>query len=176
MEKTTRFGIGLGSNQGDCLSHLQNAVCLLLEAVPSARLLAAASLYETDPVDCAPGTSPFLNTVIELEAAQAPEALHQHLANVEQKLGRPAVREKNAPRSVDLDLLYAGSLTVNTPTLQVPHPRWHLRRFVLEPLAEIRPDLVLPGQSETVLEKLRSLAGDASDVRKRAGTWLGTNP
>jgi len=132
--------------------------------------LAAGALYETDPVDCAPGTQAFLNTVIEMAAGVTPHTLHAHLQAVEQALGRPAQREKNAPRRLDMDLLYVGDFVSDDPVLIVPHPRLHLRRFVLQPLADIRPELVLPGHVQTIAEHLAALEDDPAAVR-RVGMW-----
>jgi 2-amino-4-hydroxy-6-hydroxymethyldihydropteridine diphosphokinase len=157
----TAFGIALGSNMGDREGNLQRAVELLVERIPGARLTARAGFYETAPVDCAPGTAAFVNSVIEIEAAVTPNQIHDHLQAVERALGRPEVREKNSPRTIDLDLLYAGDAVSDDPALTIPHPRLHLRRFVLEPLAEIRPDLLLPGMERTVRELLEALPADA---------------
>ena len=170
MSVTTAFGIGLGSNLGDRRAHLERGVEALLLRIPSGRLLAGASLYETDPVDCPPGTQAFLNTVIELEAPMSPQEMHAHLVAVESLTGRPLERERNAPRTLDLDLLYAGSYWSSDPILTVPHPRLHQRRFVLQPLAEIRPGLQLPGLFGTIAQALSVLADDPSTVRP-AGGW-----
>lgn len=167
----TAFGIALGSNQGDRRRNLETGVESLLSRIPTARLSAAASLYETEPVDCAPGTQAFLNTVIELDAPLSPQEMHTHLLAVESLLGRPLERARNAPRTLDLDLLYAGDFQSTDPVLTVPHPRLHQRRFVLQPLAEIRPALCLPGFSVTIAQALSSLADDPSCVRL-AGGWL----
>lgn len=167
---STVFGIALGSNQGDRQNNLEAGVEHLLARVPDARFRVGAALYETDPVDCALGTQAFLNTVIEVEAALLPEELHAHLVAVEALMGRPLERERNAPRTLDLDLLYAGDYQSKDPVLTVPHPRLHLRRFVLQPLAEIRPHLILPGMILTVAEILAALADDPSSVRT-VGTW-----
>lgn len=165
------FGIALGSNQGDRRGNLESGVEALLARMPEARLTAAASLYETEPVDCAPGTQAFLNTVIELEAPLSPQEMHAHLLAVEALLGRPLERERHAPRTLDLDLLYAGQFQSADPVLTVPHPRLHQRRFVLQPLAEIRPGLCLPGFSVTIAQALSALDDDPSCVRLEGG-WL----
>jgi 2-amino-4-hydroxy-6-hydroxymethyldihydropteridine diphosphokinase len=157
----TAFGIALGSNMGDREANLRRAVALLLERVPGARLVAQAGYYETAPVDCAPGTAAFVNSVVEIEAPATPHEIHEHMKAVERALGRPDAREKNSPRTIDLDLLYAGDMVSNDPALIIPHPRLHLRRFVLEPLAEIRPHLLLPGMTRTVRELLQALPADA---------------
>lgn len=151
------FGIALGSNLGDRAENMRRGIELLMARVPGIRLHASAQVYETEPVDCAPGTQAFLNTVIEVEAGCLPQELHEHLKAIEQALGRPEQRERNSPRTLDLDLLYADDVVSDDPVLTLPHPRMHLRRFVLEPLADIRPELVLPGQKVSVAELLASL-------------------
>lgn len=163
------FGIALGSNLGDRAANLRRALHLLLHQVPGLVLRASAPVYETAPVDCAPGTQAFLNTVVEVEANLHPRALHAQLKNIEQTLGRPAQREKNAPRTLDLDLLYADDFVSSDPELILPHPRLHQRRFVLQPLADIRPELVLPGQRITVAQLLAQLPDDPASIRKMSG-------
>ena len=152
-----RFGIALGSNLGDRAENIRRGIELLLARVPGVRLSASAPVYETEPVDCAPGTQAFLNTVIEVEADSLPHELHAHLKAVEQALGRPEKRERNSPRTLDLDLLYADDVVSDDPDLILPHPRLHLRRFVLQPLADIRPDLRLPGLQHSVAGLLAQL-------------------
>lgn len=149
-----RFGIALGSNLGDRAANMQRGITLLL-AVPGIELKASSPIYETDPVDCAPGTQAFLNSVIEVEATCTPHELHVHLKAIEHALGRPEQRERNSPRTLDLDLLYADDILSNDPELILPHPRLHLRNFVLQPLTDIRPGLVLPGFSKPVSCLLR---------------------
>lgn len=167
----TAFGIALGSNLGDRAANLRRGLELLLARLPeSARLTARAGWYETEPVDCAPGTQAFLNSVIEIEADLSPADMHAHLQAVEQAMGRPAVREKNAPRTLDLDVLYAGGAVSADPALVLPHPRLHQRRFVLAPLAEARPRLVLPGFEQSVDALLAALPDDPSGVRF-LGPW-----
>lgn len=150
------FGIALGSNLGDRAENIQRGIELLLARVPGIQLKASAPVYETDPVDCAPGTQAFLNTVIEIEADCPPHELHTHLKAIESALGRPEQRERNSPRTLDLDLLYADAIISTGPELILPHPRMHLRSFVLRPLVDIRPGLVLPGFSKTVSSLLQN--------------------
>lgn len=164
------FGIALGSNLGDRRANLEQGVSHLLQRIPQSQLLAGASLYETEPVDCAPGTQAFLNSVIELQAPLTPAELHAHLVAVESLMGRPAERAHHAPRTLDLDLLYAGDYVSLDPVLTVPHPRLHLRRFVLRPLVEIRPQLRLPGLSGNMTEAMAALTDEPDSVRL-AGTW-----
>ena len=167
-----RCGIALGSNLGDRLGNLRSGVELLLARVPGVELISVAPMYETAPIDCAPGTQAFFNSVIEVACKMDPHALREVTAGIEQELGRPAVRERNAPRSLDLDLLYFGDQVVSDEVLELPHPRLADRRFVLEPLSAIRPDLLLPGQELTVAVLLSRLPADAGVVRVMDETWV----
>jgi 2-amino-4-hydroxy-6-hydroxymethyldihydropteridine diphosphokinase len=149
-------GIALGSNLGDRDAELEAGLSFLRSLSVQGRLLESARL-ETAPVDCPPGSAPFLNAVTELQldaSAIPPHELLRRLQAFEKSRGRPAERAVNAPRPLDLDILYYGSQVVNEPDLIIPHPRAAQRRFVLEPLAQIRPELVLPGQTRTVRELL----------------------
>jgi 2-amino-4-hydroxy-6-hydroxymethyldihydropteridine diphosphokinase len=167
-----RCGIAVGSNVGDRLANLRCGVARLLEVVPRAKLTGVAPLYETAPVDCAPGTQAFLNSVVEIECALSPHELRELTAGVERWMGRPEWRERHAPRTLDLDLLYCGEAAVADEVLVIPHPRLGQRRFVLEPLAAIRADLVLPGQTATVGALLEALPGGGEVVRVRDGDWM----
>ena len=163
-------GIALGSNLGDRAAHLAAAKRFLssLHASPGAALCSA--LYETEPVDCAPGSAAFLNAVMEIETPLEPLDLLARLRQFEQQQGRAVDRGRNAPRQLDLDLLYAGDHHMDTPALILPHPRMSTRRFVLQPLAEIRPDLVLPGQDLTVAQLLAALPASPA-VRPADCAW-----
>jgi 2-amino-4-hydroxy-6-hydroxymethyldihydropteridine diphosphokinase len=164
-------GIAVGSNVGDRLANLQRGVRRLLELLPEAKLLAAGPLFETAPVDCAPGTQAFYNSVILLECGLAPHDLRELTAGIEQWMGRPQDRERNAPRTLDLDLLFYGDQQVNDAVLTLPHPRLAQRRFVLAPLAAVCGERVLPGQQQTVSELLERLpAGD--EVVKVSEQWI----
>jgi 2-amino-4-hydroxy-6-hydroxymethyldihydropteridine diphosphokinase len=166
------YGIALGSNLTDRVAALHRAVRRLLELDASAVLLSQASLYETDPVDCPPGSPPFINSVLEISSELSPDQLHALLLQIEKEAGRHEQRAHHAPRPLDLDMLYAGDCIMNTQRLTLPHPRLHLRRFVLEPLAEIRPGLLLPGHERTIGQYLTELpAGEL--VRRVASSQLG---
>jgi 2-amino-4-hydroxy-6-hydroxymethyldihydropteridine diphosphokinase len=165
------FGIALGSNLGDRLHHLQSALGATLRLVPGAQLLAAAPVYETSPVDCPPGSQSFFNTVIEIAADVEPLKLLQELRRIETELGRPNAHEHHAPRTVDLDLLYAGDVAMRQPELTLPHPRLHQRRFVLQPLADIRPELLLPGHTQNVAALLAALVSPEPPLRLVTGDW-----
>lgn len=152
-----RAGIALGSNLGDRRAHLSAAIAGLREiAVPGAPVLLAA-IYQTAPRDCPPGAPDFLNTVVEIEFAASPLDLLVTTRTIENQLGRVRCGTRNAPRVIDIDLLYHGDSCCDEPVLVLPHPRISQRRFVLQPLADIRPELVLPGQMLTVAELLDRL-------------------
>ena len=109
--------------------------------------------FETAPVDCPPDSPAFLNSVAEIKVdsvMMAPLNLFGCLEEFEMERGREPFRDDNAPRPLDLDIIYYGTEHFNQMGLVIPHPRAHLRQFVLEPLAYIRPDLLLPGQTKTV--------------------------
>jgi 2-amino-4-hydroxy-6-hydroxymethyldihydropteridine diphosphokinase len=160
-----RAGIALGANLGDRLRNLMTArerIFALPEVAPP---LLSSSVYETEPVECEPGADKFLNAVIEIGYAGPPQQLLRELKNIEALLGRPPEHAPNDSRTIDLDLLYHGARVIEEPQLQLPHPRMHLRGFVLHPLAEIRPNLILPGQTRTVGEISQESAHGPSVVR-----------
>lgn len=135
--------IALGANLDDPLAQLRAALDALA-ALPGSRLLRTSSYYRTAPVG-APGQPDYVNAVAALETALAPEALLAALLAIEHDFGRQRAYH-NAPRTLDLDLLLYDDLVIDRPHLQIPHPRLHLRAFVLVPLAEIAPALCLPGR------------------------------
>jgi 2-amino-4-hydroxy-6-hydroxymethyldihydropteridine diphosphokinase len=136
-----RVFVGLGANLGDTRSALARALGAL-DTLPGTHRVATSSLWRSAPVD-ASGPD-YLNAVAELRTALPPLALLQALQAIEAAQGRERPH-RNAPRTLDLDLLLHGQQQLQTPVLTLPHPRLHLRAFVLEPLAELAPDLVLPG-------------------------------
>lgn len=133
--------IGIGANLGDARANVADAIARLA-ALPASTLLAASSLYRTAPIDA--GGDDYLNAVAKIDTALAPHELLQALHGIEQAHGRERPY-RNAPRTLDLDLLLYGDEIVATTTLQVPHPRLHQRAFVLVPLLELAPGLNLPG-------------------------------
>lgn len=165
-----KAGIALGSNLGDRGSRMAAAKEFLFSLHEGTIAALSSSLYETEPVGCAPGTAPFLNAVVEIESSLEPHGLLGRLREFERDAGRRETAAKNSPREIDLDLLYAGDTRERTPALDLPHPRLPMRRFVLQPLADIRPDLVVPGQNETVAVLLSRLP-PGPEVRMVASCW-----
>ncbi|GAA5482276.1 2-amino-4-hydroxy-6-hydroxymethyldihydropteridine diphosphokinase [Haloferula sargassicola] len=163
-----RAGIALGSNLGDRLAHLRAARDFFREMAGG--VLIQASIYQTTPVACPEGSPDFLNTVIEFDFAGSPQDLLAAAMEIERRLGR--IRsEKHGPRTLDADLLYLGDLVVSEPELELPHPRLTQRRFVLEPLAEIRPDLRLPGDPLSIAGHLQHLDTTAPPLKKVHTDW-----
>lgn len=148
-----RAGIALGSNLGDKSALLNQAIGHLKEIHESGDFLISA-FHETEPVDCAPNTPTFLNAVAELGTSLTPMDLLHRLQDLEILSGRPKNHTRNASRALDLDLLYCDEMTLLNPDLELPHPRMTERFFVMAPLAEICPDLQLPGWDKTCSEYL----------------------
>ncbi len=160
-----RAGVALGANLGDRVACLTKARADIF-ALPGIRPpLLSSSLYETEPVDCEPGALKFLNAVIEFGYEGPSFDLLHELQQIEYALGRPAGHEPNRSRTIDLDLLYHGARVADDAQLALPHPRLCFRAFVLQPLAEIRPNLILPGESKTVQQLAAELAPAPSVVR-----------
>lgn len=160
-----RAGIALGSNLDNRLEYLHSAREKILKIARGNAPFLFSPLYETDPIGCEPGAQKFLNAVMEMGYEGEPEQLLRELRRIEQSLGRDPEHARNASRTVDLDLLYFGDRAIDSAELQLPHPRLHLRRFVLAPLADFRPDVILPGQTVPILALLENLADDSAVVR-----------
>jgi 2-amino-4-hydroxy-6-hydroxymethyldihydropteridine diphosphokinase len=154
--------IALGANLGPA----RRTILLAMRALQqfSDDPLRMSSLFRTDPVDCPPGSAKFVNAVVGLvpRPEETPESLLAKLQALEKEFGRAPKTVLNEPRPLDLDLIAFAGETRATKKLNLPHPRAHLRRFVLQPLNEIAPDLLLPGRSRTVSELLRELPPEAS--------------
>ena len=138
----------------------------------SAAPIRKSSLWQTTPVDCPPGSPKFVNAVIMLspEAKETPESLLARLLEIERGFGRTTKKVLNESRPLDLDLIAFGDQKRATNELTLPHPRAHQRRFVLQPLSEIAPDLILPGQTKTVTQLLEKLPPDENMRRIDAST------
>ncbi len=152
-----RAGLALGSNLGDRLAHLRLARERVLALPGVSAPVLGSRVYETEPVGSTPDAGAYLNAVLEVEYNGQPVTLLDELQRIEADFGRPSKRPRNAPRTLDLDILYAGNLILSNSEVVIPHPRLHLRRFVLTPLADIRPDLLLPGQQHTIAALLTRL-------------------
>jgi 2-amino-4-hydroxy-6-hydroxymethyldihydropteridine diphosphokinase len=140
----TRAYVGLGANLGPREATLLRAV-ELLAAEPEIDVLELSSLRETEPVGVEDQPS-FVNGALAVETMLPPRGLLDALLRVERELGRVRDGERWGPRTIDLDLLLYGDEVVDEPGLRVPHPRLHERRFALEPLAELDPELEIPGR------------------------------
>lgn len=152
--------IALGSNLGDSRHNVLRAMERLQQL--SDEPLAKSSLIESTPVDCPPDSANFVNAVAGLvpRANETPESLLAKLHALENEFGRVPKKVPNEPRPLDLDLIAFGDDVRHTPELTLPHPRAHLRRFVLQPLAEIAPELVLTGRGQPVKVLLKQLTSD----------------
>jgi 2-amino-4-hydroxy-6-hydroxymethyldihydropteridine diphosphokinase len=149
--------ISLGSNLGDSANLLRAAMDRMAGFADGPLL--RSSIWETDPVDCPPGSPIFLNAAVGFvpKASGTPERLLSELKKIEARTGRQAKKTMNEPRPLDLDIIVYQTELRATPTLTLPHPRAHLRAFVLGPVSEIAPMLVFPGHQFTVAEMFRRL-------------------
>jgi len=138
--------IALGSNIEPRLGHLQAAVREIRGRGLAADEIREARVYETVPVDCPPGSGMFLNSAVKFQTYLSPGELLKILQEIEIFLGRSQLHARNSPRTVDLDILFYGSVVQADPSLVLPHPRISERLFVLAPLSDLDPHLRLPGQ------------------------------
>ncbi|HZS10099.1 MAG TPA: 2-amino-4-hydroxy-6-hydroxymethyldihydropteridine diphosphokinase [Blastocatellia bacterium] len=161
MSQITAY-IALGSNLGDRLEHLRAAVRALRERA-GIEVTGQSRVYETAPVGGPEGQGPFLNAAVRLITELPARELLRFLLETERTRGRERV-EQWGPRTLDLDLLLYGSEIIREPGLTVPHPGLQNRAFVLEPLADLAPDMEIPGLSLTVRESRLKV--------DRAGVWV----
>ncbi len=145
--------LGLGANLGDRAAQIAQA-CQILDQPPQIKVVRVSSLYETVPIGVIDQPL-FLNAVAAVQTTLAPEDLLQAALHIENLLGR--IRNQRwGPRVIDIDVLLYSDRQIQTPTLSVPHPRLYERDFALIPLAEIAPDVILPGLGCTVKDFLQS--------------------
>ena len=155
--KSVQAYIGLGSNLGNRETNLRSAL-LKLGELPQTQFVRESSFIETEPVDSPDGSGPFINGVAELETSLSPRDLLEGLLGIERDLGRDRRgRPRNAPRTLDLDLLLYGEQLIDEPDLQVPHPRMTEREFVLWPLLQIASRLTDPRNGEPFADAYRKL-------------------
>ncbi|NQU39072.1 MAG: 2-amino-4-hydroxy-6-hydroxymethyldihydropteridine diphosphokinase [Lentisphaerae bacterium] len=160
-EGVLEYAISMGSNLGDRLHNMQMARDRLLHD-PEFTVVAQSPVYDTEPVEVAPAyqSLSYLNAVLVIESRIAPHSVMLHLHEIEYEMGRVRGADRNAPRPIDLDILYAGDIAASAPGLSIPHPRWQERRFVVEPLADVRPHHILPDDPRTVAEVLAALPSE----------------
>jgi 2-amino-4-hydroxy-6-hydroxymethyldihydropteridine diphosphokinase len=160
-----RAFIALGSNLGDSRQIILDAMARLQNF--SDRPILKSSLWQTSPVNCPPDSPAFVNAVVGLvpRKGETPESLLEKLRVLEKEFGHRPRKILNEPRSLDLDLIAFGHATRNLQHLTLPHPRAHLRRFVLQPLSEIAPDLIMPGQGKTAAQLLAGLRSEETVTR-----------
>ena len=158
--------VALGSNLGDSRRIILDAMAGLQKF--SAAPILKSSLWQTSPVNCPPGSPMFLNAVVGIvpQKNETPESLLKKLRELEKEFGRQPKTVLNEARPLDLDLIAFGNEIRHSPELILPHPRAQERRFVLQPLSEIAPELILPGQGKSVADLLSELASDGIVTRR----------
>jgi len=155
--------LSLGSNLGDREQHLRAALARLGQI---GTLIAISDVYETEPID-APPQPWFLNCAVALETELMPKQLLAAVLALERELGRRRQKTNaKTPRTIDIDILLFGASIVNTPALTIPHPGLHMRRFVLEPLAAIAPEVRHPVLKRTIRELRDALPPNAGAVKR----------
>ena len=165
-----RTAVGLGSNLGDRLHNLRAARKAILDLSTVKPPILSSPIYETEPVDCERGAEKFLNAVVEFNYEGDPANLLEDFIRIEEGLGRRRDHATNFSRTIDIDLLYCGDRKIENERLQVPHPRMHLRKFVLQPLADIRPDLILRGQKKNIRQLFAELE-EPGEIIRFAERW-----
>lgn len=166
-----RTAIALGSNLGDRLAHLQSARDRLRRLAVEDEDFLQAAIYQTAPVACPDDSPDFLNTVVEICFEGSAMELLELTQQIEADLGRVRDGTPNAPRTIDVDILYFGDQAVALPKLELPHPRLAERRFVLEPLAEISPELHLPGFTQSIASLLEDLPAKNPPLELHLAEW-----
>jgi 2-amino-4-hydroxy-6-hydroxymethyldihydropteridine diphosphokinase len=165
------IALSLGTNLGDRLANLHEAA-KRIATLPGTRIIARSRLYETAPVGVKPQYQDmaYLNAVLIIETELPVETISDWIHAIEAAMGRVRGDDRFAPRPIDIDILYAGREIRDSESLTLPHPRWAQRRFVLQPLADVRPGMILPGYAKPVSELLANLGGE-SDVVPYHTDW-----
>jgi 2-amino-4-hydroxy-6-hydroxymethyldihydropteridine diphosphokinase len=161
--------VAIGSNLGNSRKIVSDALARLQKL--SDKPILKSSLWQTSPVHCPPGSPNFVNAVAGLvpKEGETPESFLKKLRGLEKEFGRAPKKIQNEPRPLDLDLISFGSETRDTPDLTLPHPRAHLRKFVLAPLNEIAPELIFAGQGRAVSKLLAEVI--SSEVLVKLDSW-----
>ena len=165
------YGLSLGSNLGDRLALLKSARDRV-SSIPGVLNIVPSSVYETAPVGVHPEYEhlAYLNAVLVVTATTSPTAMSTAIHSIEDAMGRVRTEDRFAPRPIDIDILYAGKICSADQSLTLPHPRWAERRFVVQPLADVRPGLIFPGDQKTVRNVLNSLPSEPA-VSRFTETW-----
>jgi len=166
-DTTATVYLSLGSNLGDRRANLITALNTLKQNV---RIIKISAVYDTAPMENT-NQGRFLNIAIEATTALTPRELLKFVKGIEWRMGRNLKAAPNSPRPIDIDILFYGDTIINAPALVIPHPRLHLREFVLAPLAEIAPDFVHPVLNKTIRE-LQIELGETQDVNRLEGVQL----
>ena len=156
------IGFSLGSNLYNRKRLLMQAKNLLLSA-PRTKFVDQSPIYETTPVDVKPEYQDmaYLNSIVVVDSELPLESWLSYIGKIETNLGRErSESDRNAPRPIDVDIIYAGEMIIDSGGLEVPHPRWAERRFVVQPLCDVRPQMTLPEASKTVSQILNALPPD----------------
>lgn len=156
-----RVGIALGSNLDDRLQNLRAARDRIFSLHEDRGPFLCSRIFETEPIDCPPGTPAFLNAALEFACTRPPLDLLAELQRIEELLGRPRKHGHHTPRTVDLDILYYDNLAFELPELTLPHPRMAERVFVLAPLADVAPQKILPGFRKPISALLEEFPAEA---------------
>ncbi len=167
----TETGFCLGSNMGTRLRLLSQAKTIIL-LEPQVKFVDQSPVYETEPVGVKPeyASMKFLNAVLVVQGPYTAEEWLTKIKKIEGVLHRVRTADRNAPRTIDIDILFCGDQAVDSDLLKVPHARWADRRFVVQPLADVRPDLILPGTNGPVRDVLAKMA-DSDEVRLFSEKW-----
>jgi len=152
------YALSLGSNLGNRLKQLKTAKYAVSQ-LPKNSVCHQSSVYETAPVGVREQYKEltYLNAVLIIKTDNSPESILGSIHAIEAQMGRIRTEDRFAPRPIDIDILYAGNTMLDCDDLTIPHPRWAERRFVVQPLADVRPNLILPNCQKSVLQILESL-------------------